>query len=183
MSWPQSIIDQFNAIDPNTTVESEWYGPYNTLLVHIFKYEGGFSVHPQYSLFESWESIDFTTIYIVERKCHPVFILEIKPHPNIVDKSRCNGADWEIHEHFDKLADGLVIPQLHAVSLMGMTFATYILENATSLVMPQQNISSNKDIIRDLAPRSWWQYEILEATRRVKFLEIVEDVKAMSLEI
>jgi len=46
---------------------------------------------------------------------------------------------------------------------MGMMFATYVLENATSLVTPQPNISSNKDIIQDLAPRSWWQYEILEA--------------------
>ena len=88
MSWPQSIIDQFNAIDPNTTIESEWYGPYNTLLVHTFKYKEGFSVHHQYTLFESQESMNFTTIYIVERKHHPIFILEIKPHPNIVDKSR-----------------------------------------------------------------------------------------------
>src|SRR5882724_5480406 len=110
MSWPQSIIDQFNAVDPNTTVESEWYGPYNTLLVHIFKYQDGFSVHPQYSLFESQELIDFTTIYIVKRKRHPVFILEIKLHPNIVDKSRRNGADRQICTHFNKLADGLVIP-------------------------------------------------------------------------
>jgi len=42
MSWPQSIIDQFNAINPNTTIELEWYGPYNTLLVYTFKYEDGF---------------------------------------------------------------------------------------------------------------------------------------------
>src|SRR5882724_6633874 len=116
MSWPQSIIDQFNAINPNTTIESEWYGSYNTLLVH-----------PQYSLFESQELIDFTMIYIVERKHHPVFILEIKPHPNIIDKSRHNSTDRQICEHFEKLADGLVIHQLNTVSLMGMTFATYIL--------------------------------------------------------
>src|SRR5882724_6852867 len=108
MSWPQSIINQFNAIDPNTTIELEWYGPYNTLLVHTFKYKDGFLVHPQYSLFKSQESIDFATIYIVKRKCHLVFILEIKPHPNIIDKSRCT--DGQIHKCFDKLADGLVIP-------------------------------------------------------------------------
>src|SRR5882724_7202233 len=109
MSWPQSIIDQFNAVDPNTTIESEWYGPCNTLLVHTFKYEDGFSVHPQYSLFKSQESIDFTMIYIVERKCHPVFILDIKLHPYIIDKSRCNGMDRQICKHFDKLAGGLVV--------------------------------------------------------------------------
>src|SRR5882724_7081745 len=92
-------------------------------------------------------------IYIVKRKHHPVFILEIKPHPNIVDKSRHNGVDRQISKCFDKLTGGLVIPRLHTVSLMGTTFSTYVLENATSLVMPQQNISSNKDIIPDLAPR------------------------------
>jgi len=77
--------------------------------------------------------------------------------------------DRQIHKGLDKLADGLVIPQLHTVSLMGMMFATYVLENATSLVTPQQNISSNKDIIHDLTPQSWWQYEILEVTRKAKF--------------
>ena len=65
---------------------------------------------------------------------------------------------------------------------MGTMFATYVLENATSLVMPQQNISSNKDIIPDLTPLSWWQYEILEATGKAKFLEIIKDAKAKSLE-
>src|SRR5882724_7412845 len=110
MSWPQSIINQSNAVNPNATIESEWYSPYNTLLVHTFKYEDGFSVHSQYSLFKSQESINFTTIYIVERKHHPVFILEIKLHPNIVDKSRRSGTDRQICKHFDKFAAGLVIP-------------------------------------------------------------------------
>ena len=85
MSCPHSVLIQFDVINPDTTVETEWYAPYNTLLQHVFKYEDGFSVVPQYSLFESWECINFTMIYIVERKQHPVFVLEIKPHPKLVD--------------------------------------------------------------------------------------------------
>src|SRR5882724_8796066 len=89
MTWPHSVISQFKAVDPNTTVESEWYAPYNMLLQHVFKYKDGFGVAPQYSLYESPEAIDFTMIYIVEMNQHPVLILEIKPHPNLVYKFRC----------------------------------------------------------------------------------------------
>src|SRR5882672_9076000 len=70
MTWPHSVIIQFDAVEPDTTVKTEWYAPYNMLLQHVFKYEDGFGVHPQYSLFESWECIDFTMIYIVERNQH-----------------------------------------------------------------------------------------------------------------
>jgi len=66
-TWPHSVISQFEAVDPNTMVENEWYAQYNMLLQHVFKHEDGLGVAPQYSLYESWESIDFTTIYIVER--------------------------------------------------------------------------------------------------------------------
>src|SRR5882724_8096786 len=119
MTWHPSILAQFDAVDPNTTVETEWYGPYNTLLGHVFKFEDGFLVHPQYSLYQSRESIDFTTIYIVERNHHPVFILEIKPHPNLIDKFRCISADFQIRKCFAKLK--VVIPRLHSISVMGMT--------------------------------------------------------------
>src|SRR5882672_11543706 len=71
MTWPHSVVIQFDAVKPNTTVKTKWYAPYNTLLQHVFKYEDGFAVHPQYSLYESQECIDFTKIYIVERNRHP----------------------------------------------------------------------------------------------------------------
>jgi len=64
---------------------------------------------------------------------------------------------------------------------MGTTFASYVLDKASKQVMPQEIISSNEEINEDLAPQSWWQYEILEATGKAKFLEIIEDVKAMCL--
>src|SRR5882724_12423312 len=35
MTWPHSVISQFETVDPNTMVETEWYAPYNTLLQHV----------------------------------------------------------------------------------------------------------------------------------------------------
>jgi len=126
--WPDPVLIQFEAVNPNTTLETEWYVPYNSLLGHIFKVEDGFGVSPQYSLLESREAIDFTTIYIMERKRQPVFILEIKPHPNLIDISRRTGADMQIRQCFEKLRHVIVIPRLHAMSAMGTTFALYKLD-------------------------------------------------------
>jgi len=79
--WPDPVLIQFEAVNPDMTLETEWYAPYNSLLGHIFKVEDGFGVSPQYSLLESREAIDFMTIYIMERKHQPVFILEINHIP------------------------------------------------------------------------------------------------------
>src|SRR5882724_6290945 len=183
MTWPHSVISQFEAVNPNTTVETEWYAPYNTLLTHVFKSDHGFGVAPQYSLYESWESIDFTTIYIMQRNQHPVFILEIKPHPNLIDISRHIGADMQIFQNLDKLRHHIVIPRLHPVSTMGTIFATYKLDKPSKHVTPAEILSTDEDTIQDLAPRSWWKHEILEPAGEAIFLEIVEEVKAVSFNI
>src|SRR5882724_3172923 len=156
---------------------------YNMLLTHVFKSEDDFGVAPQYSLYESQESIDFTTIYIVQRNRHPVFILEIKPHPNLINISRHIGADVQIHQCFDKLQHHIVIPQLHAVSTMGTTFATYKLDKPSKRVTPAEILSTDEDTIQDLAPWSWWKHGILEPAGEAIFLKIVEDVKAMYFNI
>ena len=182
MTWPHSVVSQFEAVNPNTTVETKWYAPYNTLLTHVFKSEDGFGVAPQYSLYESRESIDFTTIYIVQRNRHLVFILEIKPHPNLVNISRRIGTDVQIRQCFNKLQHHIVIPRLHAVSTMGTTFATYKLDKPSKRVTPAK-ILSTEDTIQDLVPQSWWKHEILELAGEAIFLEIVKDVKVMSFNI
>src|SRR5467141_3900758 len=149
MTWPHSVVIQFDAVEPNTTVETQWYAPYNTLLQHVFKYEDGFVVHPQFSLYESRECIDFTMIYIVERHRHPVFVLEIKPHPNLIDQSRHIGADVQIHQCFDKLRHHLVIPRLHAISVMGTMFATYKLDKVSRHVIPEEIKRTNEETCND----------------------------------
>src|SRR5882724_3374061 len=108
MTGPHSVISQFEAVNPNTTVESEWYAPYNMLLQYFLKYDDGFGVAPQYSLYESPEAIQFTMI-IMERNQHLVFILEIKPHPNLINKSRHISTDLQICQHVNKLRCHIVI--------------------------------------------------------------------------
>ena len=101
---------------PVQSSRSQYHGgtqmvfPYNMLLQHVFKSKDGFGVAPQYSPDESLEAIDFTTIYIMERNRHPVLVLDIKPHPNLVNNSRHISTDVQIHQGFNKLRNHIVIP-------------------------------------------------------------------------
>ena len=86
-------------------------------------------------------------------------------------------------QHFDKLRCHIVIPQLHTVLAMGMTFATYKLDKPSKHMTPAEILSTDEEMIQDLVPWSWWKHEILEPAGEAIFLEIVEDVKAMSFNI
>ena len=59
----------------------------------------------------------------------------------------------------------------------------YKLDKPSKHVTPAKILSTDEETIQDLAPWSWWKHEILEPIGKAKFLEIVKDVKAMSLEI
>ena len=69
------------------------------------------------------------------------------------------------------------------MSAMGTVFTTYKLDNATKHMTPAEIPSLNKDTIQDSVLQSWWQYGFLDAAGEAKFLEIVEDVKAMFFNI
>src|SRR5882724_3620160 len=110
MTWPHSVISQFKAVNSDAMMESKWYAPYNALLHHVFKYKDGFGVAPQYLLYKSPEAIDFTMIYIVEMNQHPVFVLEIKPHHNLINKSRHISTNVQVCQCFDRFRHHIVIP-------------------------------------------------------------------------
>jgi len=69
------------------------------------------------------------------------------------------------------------------VSPMGMTFATYKLDKPSKCMTPAEILSTNQEMIQDMAPWSWWQHEILEPTGEAMFLKFVKDVKVMSFNI
>ena len=181
--WPDPVLIQFKVVNPDTTLETEWYATYNTLPSHIFKPKDRFGVSPQYSLLESREAIDFMTIYIMERKHQPVFILEIKPHPNLVNISRRMGEHVQSCQCFEKLRCVIVIPRLHVMSAMGTTFALYKLDKPSKCMTPAEISSTDEQLIQDTVPQSWWKYNILEPARIAKLLKISEDVKVMCLNI
>jgi len=150
----------------------------NTLLWHLFPPQQ-YEVAPQYKGQLYLGSVDFTTLFIVRSTRpfakHPVFFVEIK----IGELSSRGAADRQMRERFERLAEGLIIPKLFGLSLIGSRFAVYEYDRASQELTPPE-ITRNSRILNDTAPESRWAHDFLDAgVGEAKFLEVVQSVKTL----
>jgi hypothetical protein len=71
MPWGATILEQFELVNCYTTDESEYYGPYITLLTDLFPHIEPYQVVPQFKgpVTPGW--VDFTVIYIIMKRKYP----------------------------------------------------------------------------------------------------------------
>jgi hypothetical protein len=119
MPWPEIFLKQFTLVPTGTADESEYYGPFNSLLSFLFPVDEDFQVSPQYKGPAHPGSIDFTAIYIVNLNKHPVFFVEIKPRGQLEDIATRGAADDQMRDISRRLIGGLAIPRLFGISAMG----------------------------------------------------------------
>jgi hypothetical protein len=180
VSLPDYIRDHFKSFDKETSDESQWYGPVNSLLWHLFPPQR-YEVAPQYRQLDP-SSVDCTTLFIIY-STHtltktPVFFVEIKPGGRI-GLLHTRYADQEMRERFECLAEGLVIPKLFGLSLIGSRFAVYEYDKASQELTPHE-IPRDPIFINDTAPVSRWAQDFLDAGEgEAKFLEVVQSVKTL----
>jgi hypothetical protein len=179
MTWENTIREQFDLVDCFTTDETEYYGPYNTLLTDIFPHSEHFQIVPQYKGPITPGSIDFTTIYIVRKRKCPVFFIEIKPFPHPDDISTREKADQQMRDRFVTIIGrNLVIPKLYGISAMGTRFSVYEYKKETNILLPP-TIARDTMYVTDVAPAERWNYELLEDVGEQKMRELVAEVKVM----
>jgi hypothetical protein len=177
--WPEKIIDLFSAVDWESNDESELYGPYNALLDFCFPWEEGWNIVPQP---KKRETIDFTTIYSIEKKKIPIFFLEIKPLHHIFNIATREAADEQMRDRFVSLLPLIVTPKLHGISALGKKLSHYCLDKTTRELQPI-GIQRDPQYIIDTAPSERWDIDILDADGCNRFNEIVGTVKQMSAEL
>ena len=97
--------------------ESEWCGPYNSLLNHVFPVEEDYVVVPQYQRPEQLKSVNFTTIFIVRRERHPVLFLKVKAASHIRNISSREAADQQMRNRFKAMFDDVKIARLYGIRL------------------------------------------------------------------
>ena len=87
---------------------------FNALLNYLFPSEEDFMIVPQFKRPEKAKSIDFTTVFIIERGKKPVFFMEIKPAGHLHQPSSRRYADNQVRERADDfIADGLGIKTVY----------------------------------------------------------------------
>ena len=167
IQWPQYTIQSFHSAilsDPSGKDESVFYGPYTRLLYTLFSLDGPFEVMPQFKhavLAGPQESIDLTTVLVVEVNRHPVFFIEVKPPASYPYDSKREEADTQMRRRFRDLRQILIISRLCGVSTFGTRLAFYEYDKDTSTLTPEQ-IHPHGSLFTDVAPANRWDCDILQ---------------------
>ncbi|KAJ7697441.1 hypothetical protein B0H17DRAFT_372580 [Mycena rosella] len=180
MTLPTYVSERFHLFDRNTSDESQWYGPVNTLLGYLFPPQQ-YEVAPQYKGPVYPGSVEFTTLYIVRsargNTKHPICFVEIKPAGHLHDLAARATADRQMRERFDHLVEGLIIPKLIGFSAIGSRFAVYEYNGASRELTPPE-IPRDPRIVNDTAPAGRWAHDFLDAgDGEAKLLEVVQSIR------
>ena len=117
-------------------------------------------------------SVDFTTIFVIQQRQHPVFFLEIKAAEHLRNKSTRAAADKQMRERFEDLGDHV---EMYGVSAIGtkLCFYKYTKDTEPELIL------GHTKIVVDTAPKERWEFDVLIAEGERKFREVVGEVKRM----
>ncbi|KAI0031104.1 hypothetical protein K488DRAFT_52755 [Vararia minispora EC-137] len=178
--WPQFLMNSFlSATQASATEESVYYGPYMRLLYHMFSVDGPFEIIPQFHIpIAPRESIDIVTMFTVELNKHPVLFIEVKPPASLRLDSKRQEADRQMRDRFRDLRPDVVTPSLPGISAFGTYLSFYRYDKATNSVTPPA-IAADLNIMTDVAPKSRWDCDLLDATGATRFREVINEVKAM----
>ncbi|KAF8529671.1 hypothetical protein BU17DRAFT_36489 [Hysterangium stoloniferum] len=179
MPWPEHVREQFGTVTAFGEIdETEYYGPYNGLLLHLFPGEEHFMVVPQYKRPTYPQSIDFTTIFIVQHQKHPVLFLEIKPAGHIKKTSNRASADEQMRQRFKDLRDEVSTPTLYGISALGTKLCVYTYKSQSRIVIPPE-IKDDPVVLNDTAPANRWDLDVMEFEGEQRIREIVGHIKIM----
>ena len=181
--WPAHITSKFDTTGPGGDYdESTYYSPYNALLNYLFPSEEDFMIIPQFKRPQQAKSIDFTTVFIIERGKKPVFFMEIEPAGHLHQPSSRRYADNQVRERADDfIADGLGIKTVYGVSAIGTRMCLYQLSQETREIEPPAiNNQLHRSI--DTVPEKWWSLDVLSPEGEKRLREVVAHVKMMCAE-
>ena len=116
MPLPETILDQFRSVNRSTTDESEYYGPYTSLLTDLFPHDENFQVVPQLKGPTFLDTLDSTIIFVVMKQKVPVFFIEIKPYDDLQSNIRRGDADEQMRRRFGTCLE--VCPFLSSMGLV-----------------------------------------------------------------
>ena len=183
MPWKDYILEQFeSAIPLGEYDESQYYGPYNTLLSKSFPGSEHYLVVPQYKRPRRPESVDFTTIFLIQQRQHPVFFVEVKAAGHIRNDSSCADTDQQMRQWVYALRNDIEIPILHGLCAIGTKLCFYEYTKDTQELEPVP-IPDHATRIVDLAPRDHWDFDVLTPKGERKFRGVIGDIKRMCEQI
>jgi hypothetical protein len=131
--------------------------------------------HPNPTLLDSRDSVDFILEFEVLLEDKPVLFVEIKEPRKITLKSAREEADNQMRKCMGDLAPSCPLDALNGVSAFGTRLAFYTYDKQTR-ILPSR-ISSDPERETDTAPLDRWDCDILEDDGSQRFQDLVAEIK------
>jgi len=178
MPYSADVTEQFEIVDLFTSEESDFYGPFNTLLFELFPANEHYQIAPRFKRVHG--SLDCSIQFIIRRRRVPIFFVEIKTFRSLKELSARASADRQMRDRYLEFASGSIsIPTLYGLSAFGPQFSVYTYDPASKNLTPHE-IPHDPRRLNDEAPEDRWAYNLLEEAGEAKLREIVAHVKAMA---
>lgn len=158
LPWPSKLIALFDAVDWESSDESELYGPFNALLDFYFPWEAGWNVVPHRVKPTQGSSAESEFVLLVAREQSPVLILQVKSASHIDDPGSRVAADQLMRQTLRALQSESGWPCLYGFSMLGPRLYHYELSTSSGTLNPQRNLRNAKDPT-DSAPAHCWRHD------------------------
>ncbi|KAJ7665612.1 hypothetical protein B0H17DRAFT_951446 [Mycena rosella] len=156
--WPKTIMQPFDML-PSRALPTDYFGPYNKLLYHLFPADTNFLVSPGVyppRPAAAEPAVEFTVFY----NEMPVLLLQIKAPETLRWPSAREQADIENRQRLRDLIPLCALPKLYAVSAFGTKLRFYAAvagEGIDPVASP-----SYAGSFTDTVPLNRWNSDVLE---------------------
>ena len=188
MVWKEYTVKQFNLVDPSTTLENEFYGPYNTLLLDLFPPTEHYQVIPQFKRYTG--GVDYAVSYVIFKEGTPIFFVDIRPFIDLNRNNTRAEADDHMRTIFLDFSAERLPSKFIGISAMGTRFAVYeFTPNDRRLKPPRimdrrlefpRIIDHRSYTLTDTAPKERWTDDIIEDSGEAKFKALVNEAKQVA---
>jgi hypothetical protein len=177
MPWPDYLIWPFARIDRSDTNETEWYGPFNSLLFDLFPVGENYMVTPVLRTKGVKGSMYFAIYYIPEKRIWEeilVCFVDVRTYRAYdYDSARKRADDYMRDRFLEFASEGLALAKLYGISALGTRYAVYEYRTRDRALMP------TPEVVDDTAPQERWNYDLFEPEGEAKFKQLVGEIKEM----
>jgi len=180
--WPDYISLHFQGVGGAGTVESRYYGPYNTLLSYIMGRPDKYQVAPQTSMVRvGRDAVDFVLWYIVTDSADKVvMVVEVKDGASANSPERRLSADVQMRYRFNTLVGRPATERVYGISALGTGIRTYMLDRPTRLITPGAVRRPDEDhVLPGDFLAGWWDMDVLSQVAFDRLRLVMEDIDSM----
>ncbi|KAF8553721.1 hypothetical protein OG21DRAFT_1509852 [Imleria badia] len=177
MPWSKPVVEQLSLVDRSTKEESDWYGPFTTLMFELFPLSEEYRVSPQPKRIKGSE--EFAVRYVVRkgrthllcRDQNIIFSRQRLTEPLLTLKCATTSmASYPTPFRYQ----ARLLASVPSEPNSPFTHTT----NTRSFEPPA--IAADPNVIKEIAPEERWCFDFLDDEGEVKLREVVAAVKAMA---